>query len=44
MFTMKSKLELIQNQHLKSQLVLGRKIASIAEFVSGAEENEDGAN
>ena len=44
-FTMKSKLERVQNQNLKSQLVLERKIASVAEFESGAEENEDdGAN
>ena len=42
---MKSKLERIQNQNLKSPLVLERKIASVAEFESGAEENEDdGAN
>ena len=44
-FTMNSKLERIQNQNLKSQLVLERKIESVAEFESGAEENEDdGAN
>ena len=42
---MKSKLERIQNQNLKSQLVLERKIESVAEFESGAQENEeDGAN
>ena len=42
---MKSKHERIQNQNLKSQLVLERKIESVAEFESGTEENEDdGAN